>query len=301
MDRVAEGSAAILVHFGVAAQNMLVFGAGCVGPAGPGCVELPGRWFLLICEEGLVPPINTNSSDKRFRQSIGYKGEEGRGEMEKSVAYLPITRQIDLQGLGVILEAKRRHGKEDILAIDRFALFLLAFFGGWASKSAVVWQLLEVELTLAGYEGDELAHAFLHAFLCLFGYFGVVGQRHFHDARNWSKVTYVSIQGRSRACVLEHQLRWGSGGLRRRGQHGADCKPAVFQAHKDSDWLAANIDIRDSTLRRAIGGRAGIQGCTLEQSVDVQMGAEQRANQSKWKGQGKSTYHWRLEAIDLVP
>ena len=80
MDRVSESSVAVLGHFGVAAQNMLlVFCAACVGPAGPGCIELPG-WLLLICEEGLVPPINTNSSDKRFRQSIGYKGDDGEGE-----------------------------------------------------------------------------------------------------------------------------------------------------------------------------------------------------------------------------
>ena len=130
VDGVAKGSVPIFVHFGVAAQYMLlVFCTACVGPAGPACVELPGGWFLLICEEGLVPPINTNSSDKRFRQSIGYKGEEGRGKREKSVAYLPITRQIDLQSLGVVLEAQGRHGEEDILAVDSFAFFLLAFLG----------------------------------------------------------------------------------------------------------------------------------------------------------------------------
>jgi hypothetical protein len=58
---VAKGSAAFVGHFVVAAQYMLfrICWAACVGPAGAGCTELlPGR-LVLICEEGLVPPINT--------------------------------------------------------------------------------------------------------------------------------------------------------------------------------------------------------------------------------------------------
>jgi hypothetical protein len=57
--RVSEGSAAVLGHFAVAAQYMLlrICWAAWVGPAGPSWTE-PGR-FVLICEEGLVPPINT--------------------------------------------------------------------------------------------------------------------------------------------------------------------------------------------------------------------------------------------------
>ena len=50
--------------------------------------------------------------------------------MKRLVAYLPISRQINLQGLGVVLEPQRRHSKENVFAIDRFALLLLAFFGG---------------------------------------------------------------------------------------------------------------------------------------------------------------------------
>ena len=50
-----------------------------------------------------------------------------------------------------------------------------------------------LKLTFAGNERDELAHALLHTFLCLFCYFGIVGQRHLHDSRDWSKVTYVSV------------------------------------------------------------------------------------------------------------
>ena len=58
--RVAKGRAVVVGHVVVAAQYMLlrICWAAWVGPAGPGCIELPGR-FVLICEEGLVPPINT--------------------------------------------------------------------------------------------------------------------------------------------------------------------------------------------------------------------------------------------------
>jgi len=52
---------------------------------------------------------------------------------------------------------------------------------------------IDFELTLAGNEGDELAHALLHAFLGFFGDLRVFGKSHLHDSRNWSKVTNVSI------------------------------------------------------------------------------------------------------------
>ena len=60
VDCVSEGGSAVFGHFVVAAQYMLfrICWAAWVGPAGPGCTELPGR-LVLICEEGLVPPINT--------------------------------------------------------------------------------------------------------------------------------------------------------------------------------------------------------------------------------------------------
>ncbi|KAF2186845.1 hypothetical protein K469DRAFT_474974, partial [Zopfia rhizophila CBS 207.26] len=69
---VAERGIVLLCHLRVAAQNVVVLGIlalveGPVGPAGPACIEAAGRWFVLICEEGLVPPINTNSSDIRLR------------------------------------------------------------------------------------------------------------------------------------------------------------------------------------------------------------------------------------------
>lgn len=90
MDRVPEGGGAIFGHFGVSTQYMLLVLCACVGPAGPGC-KLPGRWLVLICEEGLVPPINTNSSDKRFRQVEATKENREWGEGKgKLAAYLPV-------------------------------------------------------------------------------------------------------------------------------------------------------------------------------------------------------------------
>ena len=59
VDTVSESSSAVLGHILVAAQNMLlgILSADRVG-AGPRRTELAGR-FVLICEEGLVQPINT--------------------------------------------------------------------------------------------------------------------------------------------------------------------------------------------------------------------------------------------------
>jgi hypothetical protein len=60
VDGVSKGGAAVFGHFAVAAQYMLflICWAAWVGPAGTCCSELAGR-LGLICEEGLVPPINT--------------------------------------------------------------------------------------------------------------------------------------------------------------------------------------------------------------------------------------------------
>lgn len=81
VDLVSKRSA-VLGHFRVATTQYMLLArfAACVGPAGPGCIELPGRWLVLICEEGLVPPINTNSSDKRVRQSEATKEKHGEGK-----------------------------------------------------------------------------------------------------------------------------------------------------------------------------------------------------------------------------
>lgn len=57
------------------------------------------------------------------RRDTGTKG--------KLAAYLAVPRQVDFEGLGVVFEAQRRHGEENILAVYRLALLLLAFFGGW--------------------------------------------------------------------------------------------------------------------------------------------------------------------------
>lgn len=47
--------------------------------------------------------------------------------------------------------------------------------------------------TFARNEGDELGNTLLHAFLCFLGDFCILGQSSFHDARDWSKVSNVSV------------------------------------------------------------------------------------------------------------
>lgn len=127
MDAVAKGGGAILGHVLVGAQNMLllILSAGRVG-AGPRRTELAG-WLVLICEEGLEAPINT-----QFRNCYAPMCSQRRDTDEgRGAAYLAIAGQVDLQGLGVVFEAERRHGEEDVLAIDRLALLLVAFLRGY--------------------------------------------------------------------------------------------------------------------------------------------------------------------------
>ena len=71
MNGVTESCGVVVCHFRIAAQYVVVLGilalaegtpggsiCTCPGPTGPGSIEAAGRWFVLICEEGLVPPIN---------------------------------------------------------------------------------------------------------------------------------------------------------------------------------------------------------------------------------------------------
>lgn len=79
MDGVAKGGVVVVGHVGVGAQNILVLGILCAGIArGPCGRELVGSRFVLICEEGLEPPIN-----KEFRICVFAKGEgDNRGAKE---------------------------------------------------------------------------------------------------------------------------------------------------------------------------------------------------------------------------
>jgi hypothetical protein len=61
-------------------------------------------------------------------------------------------------------------------------------------------------LTFAGDERDELGDAFLHALLGFFGNLRVLGQRGFHDAGDWSKVTDVSIRVAAIGWILRRPL-----------------------------------------------------------------------------------------------
>jgi hypothetical protein len=45
--------------------------------------------------------------------------------------YFSVLGEINLERLRVILETQRGHGEEDVLAINGFPLFLVAFLGSW--------------------------------------------------------------------------------------------------------------------------------------------------------------------------
>lgn len=62
-------------------------------------------------------------------------------------AYLAIPGQIDLQGFGIILEAKRSHSEKDVLAVDSLALLLLALLGRWIRGSAQTYSVRGVTAT----------------------------------------------------------------------------------------------------------------------------------------------------------
>lgn len=60
VDAVAKGGRVVLGHVGVAAQDRVLSIVCGVSGVGPTWIVLICRWFgVLICEEGLVPPINT--------------------------------------------------------------------------------------------------------------------------------------------------------------------------------------------------------------------------------------------------
>jgi hypothetical protein len=90
----------------------------------------------LLADSG-SPPLRIGShTTNQFRcselclwPSIGDKGDTKTGEEGREVlsTYFAIFRQVDLESLCIILETKRSHGKEDILAIDCLPLLLLTF------------------------------------------------------------------------------------------------------------------------------------------------------------------------------
>jgi len=94
VDAVSERGSTVLGHILVAAQNMLL---GILCPSrvgvGPRCTELTGR-LVLICEEGLVPPINT-IVQKTFAPMCSQRKDTGtKGEL---AAYLAVPGQVDLE------------------------------------------------------------------------------------------------------------------------------------------------------------------------------------------------------------
>ena len=45
----------------------------------------------------------------------------------ESMTDLAVSGQVDLESLCIVFKPERRHGKENVFAVDGFALFLLTF------------------------------------------------------------------------------------------------------------------------------------------------------------------------------
>jgi hypothetical protein len=69
------------------------------------------------------------------------------------------------------------------------------------------------------------------------------------------------------------------------------------QVHGGSEWLAERDRSTARLCTRTIGEHVGVH----ERSVDMQMGAVRRANQTADAGKGVYTHHWQWEAIGPVP
>jgi hypothetical protein len=90
------------------------------------------------------------------------------------MAYLAVLGQVDLECLGIVLETERAHGKENVLAIDRFPLLLMALLGR-CDRSALPrpdptlyvsrGRLIEAGLpSLVMKEINSLTHSCMHSF-----------------------------------------------------------------------------------------------------------------------------------------
>lgn len=129
-------------------------------------------------------------------------------------SHLAISAQVNLQRFAVILKPKRRHGEKNVLAVDGFALLLLALFRCCEFViSLALCSWLGRGLAFTGDEGNELAHTFLHAFFGFFCDLGIIGECCFHDPRDYRKVLNVSLRrdsnrGRSLDEAFIRPARW---------------------------------------------------------------------------------------------
>jgi len=86
---------------------------------------------------------------------------------------LAVLVQINLQWFNVFFETERAHCPKQIVSVDRFTLFALAFVTRFAC-----------------YKADELGDALLNSFFCVFRYLRICWQSFFHysaDVCDWKK------------------------------------------------------------------------------------------------------------------
>ncbi len=95
-------------------------------------------------------------------------------------SYLAVLGQINLERLGVVLEAERAHREEDVLAVDGFPLFLMALLrrcdrsaSRWVAAQTGTWgpkhhrsQGNDVP-SLVMNEMNSLTHSCMHSFASL--------------------------------------------------------------------------------------------------------------------------------------
>ncbi len=77
-------------------------------------------------------------------------------------SYFSVLGEIDLERLGVVLKPERRHGEQDILAVDSLPLLLVTLLGCCTTGSVPPREWGQRSRhTFAGDERDELADALL--------------------------------------------------------------------------------------------------------------------------------------------
>lgn len=119
-------------------------------PCRPGCTRTlrysgsialaAGSALLVLATVGLrVLVIGQQGGGGRRRVAYtadmaGAVGEQGGWGCH----YLAVFRQINLESFRVVLESERCHGEENVFAVNRLPLFLVAFLGCWRRHLVLV-------------------------------------------------------------------------------------------------------------------------------------------------------------------
>jgi hypothetical protein len=218
----------------------------------------------------------------------GNKRECNRGKGEGQT-HFAIPRKVDFQCFRIVLEAKRRHSKEYVLAIDSFALLLLALFGG-CHRHQRPSHTCEVRdsPSLVMNEMNSLTHSCMHSFAS-FAILALSGSAIFMIRATGAKLRMLASDA---AALLFVFLGVVCGGEVEECGDEDDMalQGWVSQVRRDSDWLAADskeprFDRSDDSSARLedVGiqdrGRSNPSTCRWERS-GAQIKQQQRARDS---------------------